>query len=376
MNVAQTPDILIIGGGIAGLSAAAEISASARVTVLEAEEQVGFHSSGRSATMLHYALGDRLVRTLTLASRSFFDSPPQALGEFPLGRPMPVLIHAREDEREALDALDAELAPFAQLERLDRRGVHALCPLLKEDACLGLADRAGIRLDPHALLQANIRQLRKNGGELQTDARVASILREPPGWRVTTVRGETFSSAIVVNAAGSWADQIAGLAGVEPLGLEPKRRTIITFDAPAGTDLEHLPFAKTVGDELYFAPESGRLFASPMDEVPSDPCDAQPDELEVALAAHRMEERTTVKVQRLHSRWAGLRTFTRDRHPAAGFAPDAPGFFWLAGQGGFGLQTSPAMARIAGALLLGQPWPIPDVAKEELSPARFLGQAA
>jgi D-arginine dehydrogenase len=163
---------------------------------------------------------------------------------------------------------------------------------------------------------------------------------------------------------------------VQPLGLQPKRRTIITFDAPAGTELDGLPFAKTVGDELYFAPESGRLFASPMDEVPSDPLDAQPDELEVALAAYRMEQRTIVKVERIRSRWAGLRSFTPDRHPAAGFASDAPGFFWLAGQGGFGLQTSPAMARIAASLIAGEPWPVSDVTAEELDPARFARQAA
>jgi D-arginine dehydrogenase len=169
---------------------------------------------------------------------------------------------------------------------------------------------------------------------------------------------------------------VAQLAGVQPLGLQPKRRTIITFDGPPDTALEQLPFAKTVGDELYFAPESGRLFASPMDEVPSDPCDAQPDELEVALAAYRMEERTILKVERIHSSWAGLRTFTSDRHPAAGFATEVDNFFWLAGQGGFGLQTSPAMARIVASLILGTPWPVSDVAPGSLSPRRFARQAA
>ena len=211
----------------------------------------------------------------------------------------------------------------------------------------GLADRNGMRLDPHALLQGNLRQLRANGGELHTGAACRpDRSRSAASGRSRPRRASAFRRPILVNAAGSWADQIAQLAGVKPLGLEPKRRTIITFDAPPGTRLDGLPFAKTVGDELYFAPESGRLFASPMDEVPSDPCDAQPDEYEVALAAYRMEERTTVKVERIHSRWAGLRTFTPDRHPAVGFAPDADGFFWLAGQGGFGLQTSPAMAAV------------------------------
>ena len=344
--------------------------------VLEAEDQIGFHSSGRSATMVHYALGDRLVRELTLASRDFFDSPPVGFSDVPLGHRMPVLVHGREDERAQLDALYDELSTFADLERLDAKGVHELCPLLKEEAHHGIADRNGTRLDPHALLQGNLRMLRSNGGDMHTSARVSSIERRGDAWSVGTERGETYSAPILVNAAGSWADQVARLACVEPVGLEPKRRTIITFDAPSGTELDKLPFAKTVGDELYFAPESGRLFASPMDEVPSDPCDAQPGEYEVALAAHRMEERTTVRVERIHSRWAGLRTFTADRHPAAGFASDADGFFWLAGQGGFGLQTSPAMSRITASLIFGTPWPLVDVSAEVLSPARFARQSA
>jgi D-arginine dehydrogenase len=365
------PDILIIGGGIAGLSAAAALSAHARVTVIEAEEQIGFHASGRSATMLHYALGDRMVRALTLASRPFFDDPPEHFSDIPLGRRMPVLIHARDDELDALDALDAELSLFVALERLDEQGVHQLCPLLGDDARHGIADRDGVRLDPHALLQGNLRALRSRGGEIATGQRIAAIEWRSGAWQVTSEAGESWSALILVNAAGAWADGIARLAGVRPLGLEPKHRTIITFDAPPGTLLDGLPFAKTVGDELYFAPESGRLFASPMDEVPSDPVDAQADEFEVALAAYRMEERTIVKVERIHSRWAGLRTFTPDRHPAVGFAADADGFFWLAGQGGFGLQTSPAMARIAESLIAGTPWPVPEVALEALDPARF-----
>ena len=372
----NTPDILVIGGGIAGLSAGAALSNHARVAVLEGEEQVGYHSSGRSATMLHYALGDRLVRALTLASRPFFDDPPASFGDVPLGRRMPVLVHGREDERDELDALQAELAQFAELERLDSAGVHELCPLLKEDAAHGIADRNGIRLDPHALLQGNLHQLRSRSGELHAGQRATAIEYGAGAWTVTTEKGELFSAPILVNAAGSWADVVARMAGVAPLGLQPKRRTIITFDAPPGTKLDALPFAKTIGDELYFAPESGRLFASPMDEIPSEPCDAQPEELEVALAAYRMEQRTTVKVERIHSKWAGLRTFTPDQHPAIGFAGDAEGFFWLAGQGGFGLQTSPAIAAIVESLIAGTDWPIADVTAAALAPGRFLAQHA
>jgi D-arginine dehydrogenase len=372
----NNPDILVIGGGIAGLSAAAVLSKNALVTVLEAEDQVGFHSSGRSATMVHYALGDRLIRALTLASRPFFEDPPANFTDVPLGHRMPVLVHALEDEKKALDALETEISAFAELERLDVRGVHELCPLLKDEAVHGIADRNGIRLDPHALLQGNLRQIKANRGTIATGHRVSSIERQGDLWNIASEKAERFSAPILVNAAGSWADEVALLAGVQPIGLKPKRRTIITFDAPAGTRLEELPFAKTVGDELYFAPEGGRLFASPMDEVASDPCDAQPDEYEVALAAHRMEQRTIVKVERIHSRWAGLRTFTPDRHPAVGFASDVEGFFWLAGQGGFGLQTSPAISVIAASLIRGENWSLPGVSCEELSPIRFLREPA
>ena len=211
---------------------------------------------------------------------------------------------------------------------------------------------------------------------MHTGSRVAGMEHASGIWTIATETGDAYSAPIVVNAAGAWADAVAQLAGVEALELEPKRRTIITFDAPPDTDLERLPFAKTVGDDLYFAPESGRLFASPMDEVPSDPADAQASEYEVALAAWRMEERTIVKVERIQSRWAGLRTFARDRHPVAGFAPGVDGFFWLAGQGGFGLQTSPVMARIVASLIAGDRWPLADVSPEQLSPRRFERKAA
>jgi D-arginine dehydrogenase len=287
---------------------------------------------------------------------------------------MPVLIHAREEELPQLDELDASIAPFAAIERVGEAEMTALCPVLRVGeggAVAGLADRNGLRLDPHALLQGYARTLRTNGGTLATSSRAARISRTPSGWEVRTERGETHSAPILVNAAGSWADEVARLADVAPLGLSPMRRTIITFDGPEGASTSGWPFVKTVGEELYFAPESGRLFASPMDEVESGPCDAQPDDYEVALAAHRVEERTTMKVVRIVHKWAGLRTFASDRKPVGGFAPDADGFFWLAGQGGFGLQTSPTMAAITASLVGGTPWPVADLSPEDLSPLRF-----
>lgn len=371
-----SPDILVIGGGIAGLSAASALSAHAKVAVLEAEEAVGYHSTGRSATMVHYALGDPHVRELTLASRPFFDAPSAEFSDAPLGRATPVLIHARRDEVAALEALHAAITPFAELEQLDEAGMLALCPVLRVGeggAVAGFADRHGIRLDPHALLQGHVRRMRRLGGEVVTNARLASLKRQGSTWQATTERGDTFTAPILINAAGAWADRVAQLAGLGGIGLMPLQRTIITFDGPSDVDTAAWPFTKTVTDNLYFAPESGRLLASPMDEVLTDPCDAQPGEYEVALAAHRVEERTTMCVERIHSRWAGLRTFAPDRHLVAGFDPRTEGFFWLAGQGGFGLQTSPIMAEIVASLIAGATWPIATVSPEELSPARFLG---
>lgn len=371
----ERADILIIGGGVAGLSAAAALAEQAKVVVLEAEEQVGFHSSGRSAALLHYALGNPPVRRLTLASREFFERPPQELGAVELSSILPILTPARPDELPRLQELADDLSPFTGIEWLDEEGLRRECPLLRVgggDAVQGFIDRTALKLDGHALLQAYLHLVRMNGGEVRTNSRVASIERIDGAWRVRTERGDVHEAPVLVNAAGAWADAIATLAGVEPVGLQPMRRTIIVFDAPDGVDVARLPFTKTVPEELYFGPEAGRIFASPMDEVPSDPCDAQPDEYEMALAAHRVEERTTVTVRRIEHRWAGLRTFAPDRVPVVGFAPDREGFFWLAGQGGAGLQTSPAIARIVASLIAGSSWPVADVTAAELSPARFL----
>ena len=372
-------DILVIGGGVAGLSAAAALSPLAKVIVLEAEEAIGFHSSGRSATLLHYALGDRLIRALTFASRSFFERPPEGFGDAPLATPMPVLVHARAEEKAELDQLEADIAPFAQLDRLDSAGLHGECPLLRTGSGgseHGLIDRGGLKLDGNALLQGFVRQLQHDDGEIRTGARIAAVRHEGGAWAIDTEGGDRFAAPILINAAGAWADSIAALAGVQPIGIQPMRRTIIVFDAPDGTDVSRLPFTKTIGDELYFGQEAGRIFASPMDEVPTDPCDAQPDEYEMALAAYRIEERTTVKVERIVHRWAGLRSFAPDRHPVVGFAPDAEGFFWLAGQGGAGLQTSPAIAGIARALIASGQWPVADVSADDLGPRRFARQSA
>ena len=371
----KTSDILVIGGGVAGLSAAAALAERAKVIVLEAEEQVGFHSSGRSAALLHYALGNPTIRRLTQASRQFFEDPPEELGEATLSSTLPILTPAREEELAGLRALADDLSPFTHIDWLDEEGLRRECPVLRvgeNGAVQGFIDRTALKLDGHALLQAFARLLRRRGGEIRTEARIQSIHRTGSSWQVLTERGEQDEAPLLVNAAGAWADVVAKLAGAAPVGLQPKRRTIIVFDAPADVDSSRLPFTKTVPDELYFGPEAGRVFASPMDEIPTGPCDAQPEEFEMALAADRIEQRTTMTVRRIEHHWAGLRTFAPDRLPVVGFAPDVESFFWLAGQGGAGLQTSPAMAAVAASLVRGTAWPVPGLDPVSLAPGRFV----
>ncbi len=377
--MASASDILVIGGGIAGLSGAAAMAANARVILLEGEAQTGFHTSGRSATMFHYALGNPLIRGLTRASRATFDSPPEDFGQDSLGRRTTVLIHARSNELADLERVAERIRPFTTVERLDEVGLSELCPLLRvggAGSIAGLADRNCLKIDQHALMQGFSRRLRSRGGSIMTDSRISAIEHRGGAWSVTTDSGAKFEAPILVNAAGAWADAVAVMARVEPLGIAPLRRTIITFDAPAGCDLERLPFTMTVNNELYFGAESGRLFASPMDEEPSDPCDSQPDEVGIATAAWRMEERTYAEVGAVRAKWSGLRTFTADRNPAVGYAADAEGFFWLAGQGGAGLQTAPALSEVAVALLERRPSPIDGIDPAALDPGRFIGQPA
>ena len=356
-----TADFIVIGGGVAGLSAAARLAAHGGAVLLEAEEGLGYHSSGRSATFSHFGIGNETVRALTRWSQPFFAEPPEGFSPVPLARTTPALFVARDEMLDELDALEARMTPLsAGVARVTKAEMLALCPLLRtgSDAIVAaVVDRLGQRLDADALLQGYARQVRGRGGEVLTGRRVAAIRSAGTGWEVEAADGGGWTAPVLVNAAGAWADAIASMAGVPPLGLAPKRRTIIVFDPPAGTDVRDWPFVKSVVDEFYMLPDAGRLLASPVDEVDDDPCDAQPEEYDVALAAYRVEQYTTMSVARVAHRWAGLRSFTRDRVPVAGFAAQAPGFFWLAGQGGFGLQTAPAMAAAAESLIAGSAWP-------------------
>ena len=373
-------DFLVIGGGVAGLSAAARLAAQGKVIVLEAEEALGYHSSGRSVTFSHYGIGDSTVRGLTSHSRAFFLNPPEGFSEQPIARTASALFVATEEMLPTLDALRAQMERFTDsISPVGEVEMRALCPVLKlgQGAIVsGVLERSGLRLDADALLQGFARAVRASGGEILTGTRIGALHPLGSSWEVESEAGDRFGGAILVNAAGAWADRIASLAGVAPLGLSPRRRTIIVVDPPPGQDPSGWPFVKTAADEFYMLPEAGRLLASPVDEVECEPCDAQPEEYDLALAAWRLEQYTTLSVARIAHRWAGLRTFTADRVPTAGFAPDAPGFFWLAGQGGYGLQTAPAMAEIAESLITGAGWPAGlsklDVTPEQIRPERLL----
>lgn len=374
-----TADYLILGGGVAGLSAAARLARHGRVVVIEAEEALGYHSSGRSVTFSHYGIGDAAVRGLTSYSRSFFENPPEGFCPTPLSRTSPTLYFATGEMLPKLDLLHEEMARFTdRIMPADEAAMTAMCPVLRTgpgDIVRGLVDPSGLRLDADALLQSFARAIRTDGGEIALGQRIATIARNGPDWEVSSESGARWTAPVLVNAAGAWADKVAIMAGVAPLGLEPKRRTIIVVDPPAGEDVRAWPFVISIERDFYMLPEAGQLLVSPVDEVEDEPGDAQPEEYDVALAAFRLEQYTDISVSRIAHRWAGLRSFVGDRVPTAGFAPDAAGFFWLAGQGGYGLQTAPAMARIVETLITGAPWPerltALGVTEEQIRPERL-----
>ena len=368
-------DFIVVGAGIAGASAAYELAGRGRVVVLEREGQPGYHTTGRSAAMFLENYGEPVVRRLASASRAFLTEPPPGFSEHPILAPRGILWIARADQRTALDAaLDAAQGT---VEALDPARARALVPALRPDYVAAAIFEPDARdIDVHALHHGYLNGLKRHGGRLVADAGVTGLERKGGAWRVTTAAGE-FSAPVVVNAAGAWADELARLAGVAPVGLVPMRRTALTFDPPDGVDVSRWPLTVDVDEEFYFKPEAGRVLASPADETPMPPCDVQPDEIDVAVAIDRIQCATTFEVRRLTHRWAGLRSFVDDHVPVVGYDRGAEGFFWLAGQGGVGIMTSPAMARLAAALVMGEDPPTDmrerDIDAAALSPERLRG---
>lgn len=367
-------DYIVIGAGIAGASVAFELSKHASVIVLEGEAQPGFHATGRSAALFSEIYGNETVRALSRASREFLVSPPTGFVEHPLLKPRGSLYLANDAECAIFDQLQA--APDVQ--RLTRSLTPAqaqqLVPILKPEwTRRAMFEEGSQDVDVHALHQGYLRAMKERGAKLVCSSLVASIERTGNVWRVVAGDGQ-FSAPVVINAAGAWADEVAAMAGLPRIGIEPRRRTALLVDPPAGVDVERWPMVLDVADTFYFKPDAGKLLLSPADETPWVPSDVQPDDLDVAIAVDRVEQATTMTIAHVRHQWAGLRTFVSDRSPVIGFDPAAEGFFWLAAQGGYGIQSAPGCSRLASALALRAPVPSgADYANVEaaVSPARF-----
>jgi D-arginine dehydrogenase len=369
-------DVIVIGAGIAGASVAAHLAAERRVLLLEREDRAGYHSTGRSAALFTEIYGNTTIRALTRASRKFLFEPPAGFSEGPLTRPRGCLYIASQSQLDALQAF-ASLPDVAPATRpLEVREAYALCPILREGyVAAALYEPDSSDIDVSALHQGYLRLFRRRAGRLVTNAPVEALERGAGAWTVHAA-AERFTAPLLVNAAGAWADEVAALAGLTRVGLQPRRRTAVLVDPPPGMDVSRWPFVNDAEEQFYFKPEAGSLFLSPADETPVEPSDAQPDEWDIAAAVERVEAVTTLRIARLKARWAGLRTFAPDRTPVAGFSDEGSGFFWLAGQGGYGIQTAPALSRAAAALIMGAPLPEDlqglNAELAALSPRRFV----
>jgi D-arginine dehydrogenase len=374
-------DVAVIGAGIAGISAAAHIGQSRSVILLERESQPGYHTSGRSAAMFSETYGNATVRALSIASRSFLENPPAGFAANPILTPRGAMHIGPQADGDLLDRLyETANEMVRSVRRLTAREVLQRVPVLKPDQVAGgVLEPEARDIDTNELLQGYLRQFRAEGGQILLNAEVRGLSKKPQGWSIDTPLG-AINAEIIVNAAGSWADDIARLAGARPVGLVPKRRTAFTFRPDPEIPFSTWPLVIGVREDLYFKPDAGNLLVSPADETPSGATDAQPEEIDVAIAADRLMTATTLEVRHIAHRWAGLRTFSVDKTPISGFDPKVDNFMWLAGQGGYGFQTAPAMAALAAAIVTGQAVPPGlhelGISKKTLSPARFPDQDA
>ena len=365
----QTFDILVIGAGIAGATAAAHLGADLRVALIEAEEAAGYHSTGRSAAMWIQNYGPTTVRVMTGLSRGFFEAPPPGFSDTPLMYRRPVLFIAPEEQ---LPQFRAMLASGLGLREIAPREAEAIVPALRPGWTRGAATEAdAFDMDVAALHQGFLRQLRARGGVMALRSRAGRIERRDGLWHVEVTGGARFAAPVLVNAAGAWGDEVARIAGVVPLGLQPKRRTGVIID-PAPWAVADWPMINDVAHTWYARPEARtKMMVSPADETDLHPQDAQPDELDVAIAIDRMQQAMAVEVRRVEHAWAGLRTFTPDRELAIGWDDAAEGFFWSVGQGGYGIQTSPAAGQLVADLVTGRAPGALEPLLTTLDPRRF-----
>jgi D-arginine dehydrogenase len=369
-------DFLVVGSGIAAASIAYFLAPHGRVTLLERESQPGYHSTGRSAAMFIESYGTPQVRALTRASRAFFEHPPAGFTEHPILSKRGALIVARPGQDDLLEQewqLLHAMSPQAQ--RLDAAQTCALVPVLRADQVLGAVYAVdALDMDVHSLHQGYLRGLRRYGGQLVCNAEVHALTRTEKQWQVLA-GDEAYQAKVIINAAGAWCDQVAAMAGIAPIGLIPMRRSAFVFAPLAGVDSAHWPMCIGVDESWYMKPDAGQLLGSPANADPVPPQDVQAEEFDIALGIQQIEEMTRLQIRRPSRTWAGLRSFVADGDLVGGFDARVQSFFWLAAQGGYGIQTSAAMGEACAALVRGLPLPDSIAAfgltPEMLSPSRL-----
>ncbi len=368
-------DVIVVGGGIAGVSIGYELARDQTVCLLEQESTLAFHTTGRSAALFLETYGNASIRALTTASRSFLIDP-SGYFESNLLTPRSLLQFAARGRGAALESMHIQarkLTPDAQL--ISPMQAHALFPLLRPESIdMAMYEPGSMEIDVHALHQGFVRGLRARGGVIATRSGVVELRRREGMWQVGTADGTTREAPVVVNAAGAWADSLADLAGAARVGLRPLRRTIFLVGTPDGLDTSQWPTLSDIDESFYLKPERDQMLCSPADETPSEPRDARPDELEIARALDAIDTTTTLGARHVRSSWAGLRSFVADRTPVVGFDPSVSGFFWCAGQGGYGIQTCAALSRVGAALARGEGAPSDVLARgldvADLAPGR------
>ncbi|MGS1105808.1 NAD(P)/FAD-dependent oxidoreductase [Achromobacter anxifer] len=352
-------DYAVIGAGIAGASVAYRLSATASVAVLEREAQPGYHSTGRSAAMFMETYGTAQIKALTRASRAFYENPPQGFSEHPLLSPRGVLYIATPEQQDLLrEVYDDFRSQSPNVALIDAEAAVERVPCLRGDQICGAIEEPDARdIDVHALHQGFLRGMARQGAVLHNNAEVVSAAHADGVWTLVLADGRSLRARALVNAAGAWADHAAALCGAAPVGLQPCRRTAFTFSGPQDLDFAHWPAVVGVDESYYFKPDAGQLLGSPANADPVAAHDVVPEELDVATGIYRIESATSLTIRRPKHTWAGLRSFVRDGDFVIGWDAAAPAFFWLAAQGGYGIQTAAAASELAAALLTHQPVP-------------------
>jgi len=375
-NVSLEFDIIIIGAGMAVVSAAYELAKHKKVLILERESQPGYHATGRSAATYSQLYGNPLIQKLTIASKTFLTNPPEEISPHSLLAPNGVIFLGQTGQEKILDDFFmCQRKCVEDIEWLSPEEIFKKIPILKQNMISGgVFEKGAAEIDVHTLLNGYLKLFKQLGGVFRADLEAVSLKRTSQTWKVST-REELFSAPIIVNAAGAWADALAHRAGVRPLNLVPKKRTIILVDPPEGIEPKGWPVVVDVEENFYFKPKAGKILISPADETPCEPSDVQADEMDIASAVDKIQAVAALPVRQINHKWAGLRTFATDKSPVVGFDPKAPGFFWLAGQGGYGIQTAPSLARCCASLILESVLPkdleAHDLQQKHLSPRRF-----